>query len=196
MKDSMDDAVTRKNYDKLLNKLINNNFFYQDFSFTKTDDSQDSRWMRGPSFIPLYHFHPLFANLHVRCLSHILNRTAFIYQTATRWYLPPYRITIWLIDYYYYYSRITNSQANLCLFESLLLIKRYWQMLPRFIKFVFKWVDKLGKYDFFWEPISGFDRSEVEKICMESSHAVFGCFPYQLVVVFSTRTVLRSEIFR
>ena len=26
------------------------------------------------------------------------NRTAFIYQTATRWDLPPYRINIWLID--------------------------------------------------------------------------------------------------
>ena len=51
-------------------------------------------------------------------------------------------------------------------------------------------------YGFFWEFIPGFDLSEVEKICLESSHAIFGCFPYQLVVVFSTRTVSRSEIFR
>ena len=29
---------------------------------------------------------------------HIFNRTACIYQAATRWDLPPYRITIWLID--------------------------------------------------------------------------------------------------
>ena len=36
--------------------------------------------------------------LHVRWLSHIFNHTACIYQTATRWDLPPYRITIWLID--------------------------------------------------------------------------------------------------
>ena len=39
-----------------------------------------------------------FATLHVRWLSHIFNRTACIYQAATRWDLPPYRITIWLID--------------------------------------------------------------------------------------------------
>ena len=35
----------------------------------------------------------------------------------------------------HYYSRITNSQAYLCLYESLLLIKLYWQILPRFIQF-------------------------------------------------------------
>ena len=29
---------------------------------------------------------------------HIFNRTACIYQAATRWDLPPYRITIWLTD--------------------------------------------------------------------------------------------------
>ena len=28
-------------------------------------------------------------------------------------------------------------------------------------------------YDFFWELIPGFDRSEVENICLESSHAIF-----------------------
>ena len=36
----------------------------------------------------------LFATLHVRWLS----RKACIYQTATRWDLPPYRITTWMID--------------------------------------------------------------------------------------------------
>ena len=40
-------------------------------------------------------------------------------------------------------------------------------------------------YDLFWEPIPGFDRSEVEKHCLESSHVIFGCSPYQLVVAFS-----------
>ena len=34
----------------------------------------------------------------MRWLSHIFNRTACIYQTATQWDLPPDRITIWLID--------------------------------------------------------------------------------------------------
>ena len=38
-----------------------------------------------------------FSTLHVRILSHISNRTACIYQADTRWDLPPYRITIWLI---------------------------------------------------------------------------------------------------
>ena len=58
----------------------------------------------GPSFIPRYHFHPL-TNIqtfiwddYVRWLSHIFNRIACVYQTATRLDLSPYRITTWLID--------------------------------------------------------------------------------------------------
>ena len=43
-------------------------------------------------------FRQLFATLHLRWLSHIFNRTSCIYQAATRWDLPLYRITIWLID--------------------------------------------------------------------------------------------------
>ena len=43
-------------------------------------------------------FRNSFATLHVRWLSHIFNRNACIYQTATWWDFPPYRITIWLID--------------------------------------------------------------------------------------------------
>ena len=42
---------------------------------------------------------PLFATLHVRWLSRIFNRNACVYQTATRWDLPPYRFTIWVIDW-------------------------------------------------------------------------------------------------
>ena len=48
----------------------------------------------------------LFATLHVRWLSRIFNRKACVYQTATRWDLPPYRITICLIDWW----------CNVCLF--------------------------------------------------------------------------------
>ena len=40
----------------------------------------------------------LFATLHVKWLSHNFNGNACIYQTATRWDFPPYRITIWLTD--------------------------------------------------------------------------------------------------
>ena len=43
-------------------------------------------------------FRHLFATLHVRWLSYIFNRTACIYQAVTRWDLPPYWITIWMID--------------------------------------------------------------------------------------------------
>ena len=50
--------------------------------------------------LPLVHEHSdiYFATLHMRWLSRISNCTACIYQAATRWDLPPYRITIWLID--------------------------------------------------------------------------------------------------
>ena len=66
-------------------------FFLSGFSFTDTDDSQDCRGREGrPSFIPLYHFHPLtniqtfICNFACEMTSHIFNRTACIYQTATR----------------------------------------------------------------------------------------------------------------
>ena len=40
------------------------------------------------------------------------------------------------------------------------------------------------------------DRSEVKENCVEFSHTIFVCFPYQLAVVFSTRTVSKSEVSR
>ena len=84
--------------------VYNLNFFTSGFSFTDTDNSQDSR--RREETI-LFHsttstrsraFRNLFATLHVRWVSHIFNHNACIYQSATQWDLPPYRITIWLID--------------------------------------------------------------------------------------------------
>ena len=48
----------------------------------------------------------LFETLHVRWLSRIFNCNACVYQTATRWDIPPYRITIWVIDWW----------CNVCLF--------------------------------------------------------------------------------
>ena len=48
----------------------------------------------------------LLATLHMRWLSRIFNRNSCIYQTATRWDLPPYRIAIWMID----------RLCNVCLF--------------------------------------------------------------------------------
>ena len=79
-------------------------FFLLEFSFTDTDDSPGSRERVGTI---LFHsitstrtrtFKYSFATLHVRWLSHVFNRTPCIYQTATRWDLPPYRVTIWSID--------------------------------------------------------------------------------------------------
>ena len=49
----------------------------------------------------------LFATLHVRWLSHTFNCNVCVYQTATRWDLPPYRITILVID----------GWCNICLFS-------------------------------------------------------------------------------
>ena len=68
-------------------------FFCQGFFSRTLTTHRAAGEGRGPSFIPLYPFQP-----HVRWLSRIFNRNACIYQTATRWDVPPYRITIWLID--------------------------------------------------------------------------------------------------
>ena len=83
-------------------------FFLSGFSFTDTDDEQESRKREGTIFystlpLPLppprsRTFRYLFSTLHVRWLSHIFNRTTCIYQAATWRDLPPYWITIWLID--------------------------------------------------------------------------------------------------
>ena len=50
--------------------------------------------------LPSAHEHSdiYFATFHVRWLSHISNRTACIFRAATWLDLPPYRITIWLIN--------------------------------------------------------------------------------------------------
>ena len=80
-------------------------FLLSGFSLTDTVDSQDSKGREGTVFysplpLPPAHEHPdiYFAHLHVRWLSHTSYRTGCIYQAATRWNLPPYRITICLID--------------------------------------------------------------------------------------------------
>ena len=83
-------------------------FFLSGFSFTDTNDSQDSRGREGTIFYStrsrtLRH---LFATLHVGWLSRIFNCNACVYQTATGWDLPHYRITIWVIDWW----------CNVCLF--------------------------------------------------------------------------------
>ena len=77
-------------------------FFYQSFLSRTLTAHRTAEEGRGPSF-PLYHFHPLtniqtFMCNFAREMTIIFNRNACIYQAATLWHLPPYRITIWLID--------------------------------------------------------------------------------------------------
>ena len=76
-------------------------FFLSGFSFTDTDDSQDSRGREGTIFystLPLPPAHEHWDIYLQLWLSRIFNCNTCVYQTATRWDLPPYRITIWLID--------------------------------------------------------------------------------------------------
>ena len=89
---------------KILYGVRANVFFLSRFSSQTLTIHRTAGEERGPSFIPLYHFHPLtnietlFATLHVRWLSRIFNRNACVYHTASRWDLPPHQITIWMID--------------------------------------------------------------------------------------------------
>ena len=74
-------------------------FFYRNWWFTgQQGKGGDHRLFRSTTSTCSQTFRYLFATLHVRWLSRIFNRSACVYQTATRWDLPPYRITIWLID--------------------------------------------------------------------------------------------------
>ena len=101
-----------------MNKSIGS-FFYQGFFSQILMIHRTAGKGRGSSFVPLYHFHPLTniamfiynfvceMTLHVRWLSRIFNRHACVYQTANRWDLPPYQVTILLTDWW----------CNVCLFN-------------------------------------------------------------------------------
>ena len=74
-------------------------FFHKHWQFTGQQGKEGDRLLSHWTIFTFPRaFRHLIATLHVRWLSRIFNRTACIYQTATRWDLPPYRITIWLID--------------------------------------------------------------------------------------------------
>ena len=80
-------------------QLVSEWFF---LSRTLTTHKAAGEGGRGPYFIPLYHFHSL-TNIQIFICNFSREMTityfeSWIYQTATRWDLPPYRITIWLID--------------------------------------------------------------------------------------------------
>ena len=72
-------------------------FFLSGFSFTDTDKTQDGRGRQETIFYSTLSLPP--AHEHSDIYLQLCNfRTTCIYQTATRWDLPSYRITIWLID--------------------------------------------------------------------------------------------------
>ena len=79
-------------------------FFLPGISFTDIDNSQDSRRREGNIFystLPLSPAHE-HSDIHFQLYTwddcHIFLIATLVLQTATRWYLPPYQITIWLID--------------------------------------------------------------------------------------------------
>ena len=100
-------------------------FFHRHWRFTgQQGKGEDHLLFHSTTSTRSRTFRHLFATLHVRWLSRIFNRKASVYQTATRWNSLPYRITIWLIDWW----------CNACLFnwwnDSRFLLQRFWDDKP------------------------------------------------------------------
>ena len=79
-------------------------FFYQSFLSRTLATHRTAGESRGPSFHSTLPIPPAHEHSDI-CLQlctwddyHIFNLNGCIYQAATRWDLPPYRISIWLID--------------------------------------------------------------------------------------------------
>ena len=119
---------TRKRFSENLKEIVF--FFYQGFS-TYTNDSQDSRGREGTFFystlpLPSAHEH---SDIYLQfCkwddLWLVFDHSTCVYQTFTRWDLPPYWITIWLIDWW----------CNFCLFtwwfDSWYFVTAIWHGKP------------------------------------------------------------------
>ena len=92
-------------------------FFFQGFLSQTLTIHRTAGEERGPSFISLYHFHPLtnietfICNFACEMTITYFQSQRLCYQTATRWDLRPYRATIWLIDRW----------CNVCLVDELIL---------------------------------------------------------------------------
>ena len=105
-------------------------FFYQGFLSQTLTIHRTAGEGRGLSLIPLCHFHPLtnieifICNFACEMTIAYFYRNACVYQTANRWDLPPYRITIWVIDWW----------CNICLFtwwiDSRFFITAIWHEKP------------------------------------------------------------------
>ena len=75
-------------------------FFYRHWRFTGHQGKGGDRLLfHSTTSTRSRTFRNLFATLHVRWLPRIFNRKACVYQAAIRWDLPPYQITIRLIDW-------------------------------------------------------------------------------------------------
>ena len=81
-------------------------FFLSGFPFTDTDSSQSSRGREGTFvystllLLPAHDYSDLYLQLCLWDGNHVFLITTLVYQTATQWDLPPYWITIWLIDWW------------------------------------------------------------------------------------------------
>ena len=78
-------------------------FFYQGFLSRILTTHRTAGEGRRPSCFtlplpPVHEHSDIYLQLCTWDDYHIFNRNACIYQTATRWDLPPYRVTVWLID--------------------------------------------------------------------------------------------------
>ena len=97
-------VLTRTDF--FLNKDMRKKVFFYKVFFTDTDDSQDSRGREGTIFystLPLASAHEHWDIYLQLCMwddYHVFLIATLVYQTATRWDLPPYRITIWMIDWW------------------------------------------------------------------------------------------------
>ena len=100
-------------------------FFHRHWLFTgQQRKGGDHRLFHSTTSTRSRTFRYLFTTLHVRWLSRFFSRNACVYQTATRWDLPTYGITTWLIDWW----------CNICLFtrwiDSRFLLQRFWHWKP------------------------------------------------------------------
>ena len=100
-------------------------FFHRNWRFTvKQEKGGDHILFHSTTSTHSWTLRHLFATLHVRWLSRFFNCNTCVYQTATRWDLPTYRITISLIDWL----------CNVCLFtwwiDSRFLLQQFWNEKP------------------------------------------------------------------
>ena len=87
-------------------------FFYQGFLhrhwwFTgQQGKGEDHLFYSAPPPLPTHEHWDIYQKF-VRWLWLIFNRNACVYQTATRWDLPPYRTVIWVIDWWRNFCLLT-----------------------------------------------------------------------------------------